>query len=52
MVKKKSSKKKVSHNNKTIVIGVVIILIGLFIWAMIYNKPVSEEEGGLGTIKI
>ena len=48
MAKKKKVVEKKGLDTKTVVIGVVIILIGLFAWMMFIQKPVGDGEGGLG----
>ncbi len=44
MAKKKVSKKK-ELNIKTVIVAVVVILVILFVLAMVFQKPVDEEEG-------
>ena len=44
MVKKKVSKKKRDVNLKNIIVLLVIVLIGLFIWAMVAQGSFDEGE--------
>ena len=43
-----AKKKGKGLDTRTVIIGVVVILIGLFVWAMVAQGPVGEDEEGLG----